>query len=237
MGAQDNMRHVKKVRNLSPAFQAQLSSYALAAAAAGMNVLALPGQSNAEIIYKPSHHVISDGGSYRLDLTGNGTTTLTFQNKHHSVCTTDGCFSSSQLLSARMSGSNQVVHNVYGVVAMKPGMVIGPKDVFSGGRQEMAVMAGGFGTSGVGGSWVNVTNRYMGIKFKIDGKTHFGWARLSVQIGFPLSITATLTGYAYETVANKPIIAGKTKGTNDGIDSGDRSSSLSTLGRLALGRK
>jgi hypothetical protein len=27
-----------------------------------------------------------------------------------------------------------------------------------------------------------------------------------------LIITGTLTGYAYETVANKPIIAGKTKG-------------------------
>jgi len=36
-------------------------------------------------------------------------------------------------------------------------------------------------------------------------------------------IRATLTGYAYETIPNKPIIAGKTKGP-------------ATLERLALGR-
>ena len=43
------------------------------------------------------------------------------------------------------------------------------------------------------------------------------------------AITATLTGYAYETIPNKPIIAGKTKVGDD--------RARTTLGRLALGRK
>ena len=60
------------------------------------------------------------------------------------------------------------------------------------------------------GHWVNVKNRYLGLKFQIKGKTHYGWARLSVQA--ISQISATLTGYAYETIANKPIIAGKTNG-------------------------
>jgi len=60
-----------------------------------------------------------------------------------------------------------------------------------------------------------VNNRYLGVKFEIKGQTHFGWARLNVQVQLPLTITATLTGYAYETIPNKPIMAGKTKGPDD----------------------
>ena len=104
-----------------------------------------------------------------------------------------------------MAGADQVVYNVYGAVAMKPGMQIGPKNAWREGTQNMAVMLGNFGTSGIGGSWVNVKNRYLGIEFKIKGQTHFGWARLNVGFG-----GGTLTGYAYETEPNKPIRAGDT---------------------------
>ncbi len=57
------------------------------------------------------------------------------------------------------------------------------------------------------GPWLNVSHRYLGLKFIIKGKVHYGWARLNVQSG-----VATLTGYSYETIPNKPIIAGKPKG-------------------------
>ncbi len=66
------------------------------------------------------------------------------------------------------------------------------------------------------------------MKFQIKGKTHYGWARLSVSLNFD-KFDAFLTGYAYETVANKPIIAGKTKGP-DVI-----SLEPASLGRLAQG--
>jgi hypothetical protein len=36
-----------------------------------------------------------------------------------------------------------------------------------------------------------------------------------VTIGRSATIDATLSGYAYETIANKPIIAGMTHGTDD----------------------
>jgi hypothetical protein len=62
---------------------------------------------------------------------------------------------------------------------------------------------------------VNVSNRYLGLKFKIDGKTHYGWARLTVQLPGNFLVKATLTGYAYETVAGKAIRAGQTKGDAD----------------------
>jgi len=120
-------------------------------------------------------------------------------------------------------------------------MQIGAKNVWRGGLQNMAVMLGSFGTSGVGGSWVNVKNRYLGVKFDIKGQTHFGWVRLNVQVQIPQIITATLTGYAYETVANQAITAGQTKGTeNTNIEQPDAalttpSPAPATLAALALG--
>jgi hypothetical protein len=135
-----------------------------------------------------------------------------------------------------MAGANQVVYNVYGAVAMKPGMQIGPRNVWRGATQNMAVMLGSFGTSGVGGSWVNVKNRYLGVKFEIKGQTHFGWVRLNVQVQVPQIITATLTGYAYETIANKAITAGQTKDTdNPNASLMEPAPEPATLATLALG--
>jgi hypothetical protein len=60
---------------------------------------------------------------------------------------------------------------------------------------------------------VDVQDHYLGLAFTIRGKLHYGWARLNVSVGRrPLRINTKLTGYAYETIPNKPIITGKTKG-------------------------
>ena len=55
-------------------------------------------------------------------------------------------------------------------------------------------------------------------------------------------IQATLTGYAYETIPNRPIITGKTKGPDESSGDGLPEATLSTpapeattLGLLAMG--
>jgi hypothetical protein len=64
-------------------------------------------------------------------------------------------------------------------------------------------------SSSAEGPWVNKTNRYLGLKFVINGQDHYGWARLSTTH----SLTGSLTGYAYETVPNKQILEGATSDT------------------------
>lgn len=76
----------------------------------------------------------------------------------------------------------------------------------------------GCGHGGGGGNWLNVSNRYLGMAFRIKGKTHYGWARLSVKYQFLHGLTATLSGYAYETIAGKSIVARKTKGPDDDVE-------------------
>ena len=79
------------------------------------------------------------------------------------------------------------------------------------------------------GKWNNVKNRYLGVRFQIDGKTHYGWARFSVEVQKPrYVITATLTGYAYETTQKKEIRAGQ-------IHDADANLAPASLGRLARG--
>lgn len=94
------------------------------------------------------------------------------------------------------------------------------------------------------GPWAkgqSTTAGYLGFRFVIKGKVHYGWARLRVkeQRGFP-GTTARLTGYAYETVPNKTIITGKTKSPDDNNQPAPASLKTHTpepamLGVLALG--
>jgi hypothetical protein len=58
--------------------------------------------------------------------------------------------------------------------------------------------------------------RYLGLKFQINGETHYGWARLNVQVNTTkLTIYSRLTGYAYETTPNTPIAAGQTHSASE----------------------
>jgi hypothetical protein len=87
--------------------------------------------------------------------------------------------------------------------------------------------------------WAEQSNlqAYLGLKFTIKGKIHFGWARVKVDtLQKPFSVT--LTGYAYETIPGKGIIAGATKGPDDGEPAASVTMPTPephTLGALALG--
>ena len=64
------------------------------------------------------------------------------------------------------------------------------------------------------GEWFGKTNfqAYLGLKFTIKGKIHFGWARVKVDtLQTQQKFSATVTGYAYETIPGKAIVAGATK--------------------------
>ena len=67
--------------------------------------------------------------------------------------------------------------------ALKPGDSIGPKRRFSpekGGLVELHInRRSGYNKYGV---WNDAGNRYLGLKFKINGETHYGWARLNVLV-------------------------------------------------------
>src|SRR5579863_8098659 len=64
----------RKTANLSKSLNQQLNSYAVAATAAGVSVLALGQPAEAKVVYTPAHVVISKlHPHYYLDLNHDGT--------------------------------------------------------------------------------------------------------------------------------------------------------------------
>lgn len=221
---------------LSDSVHQRLNMYALAAGAAGVGMLALVLPAETEIVYTPAHKNIAPNHTIPLDLNHDGTVDFRLKDIHYT--TTQAGFSHIGILSAapvvhanEIEGYSRFWHYAS---ALRSGVSVGPKGPFKTGARLMARNFSDTGArrdlSTCTGQWSNVKNRYLGLEFTIKGKKHFGWARLNVSC--PGSdVEGTLTGYAYETVPNKPIVTGKTKGPDVVIVQ------PGSLGALASGRK
>jgi hypothetical protein len=228
-----------------PGFDHRLRMYELAASAAGVGLLALAQPAEAEIIYTKTHKVIGANQTLHLDLNHDGTTD--FDLKDTFSTTTVGSFG--RLMAVPAQQKNRVWgHTNLGKAyasALLAGVDVGPKGQFLPGAGLMAATTftgGARGLSPANGSctapWANVTNRYLGLKFVVKGQAHFGWARLNVSCS-NRHVTATLTGYAYETVANRPIVTGKEKGAGEENGASllsPESSGIDDLQPVSLGR-
>ena len=209
-------RKLKRSSDLSGSVHQQLNMYALAATAAGVGMLALPRPAEARIVFTPAHRVIGPKSHYRLDLNHDGITDFTLRNVVS--CGTDMCFYD---FFQKPAPGNRAIGYIFDNQllldsALQRGARIGPHRHFlkgSGGLVDVVYSDGGQSTN-VFGPWPNTKSRYLGLKFQIKGKTHYGWARFNVNVQ-KTAITATLTGYAYETIPNKAIIAGVTEGSDE----------------------
>lgn len=224
-----------------PDFDHRLSMYALAASAAGVGMLALGQPAEGKIIYTKANKYIGPNTTLHLDLNHDGI--ADFDLKDTFSTWFYGLSSAGRLsvLPDRQKNAiwGHVVRFAY-ASALYAGVRVGPKGHFLPGAGGMAAETNNGGRdrpdfSYGNGPWANVTNRYLGLKFVIKGKIHFGWARLNVTLGtYNAQLTGTLTGYAYETVANRPIFTGKEHGTEEG-DPSPMANTSGTLGRLARG--
>ena len=217
---------------LSEPLHKRLSAYALGASAAGVGVLALAQPAEARIVYTPAHVRIGPGGdvgSYTLRFNGQRAFSISF----FSDAASSHSFWSQVTIASAASNftSNQIMgyphKNGFGwASALRNGVKIGSKD--EGRNVQMAFHKTYGNHTTLSGPWANggkgVTGRYAGLKFFLNGKIHYGWARMNVEVKGRRISTTTLTGYAYETIPNKPIIAGRTHGKDE-----------ATLGHLATG--
>ena len=201
-------RQLKKTSSLPPSSEQRLISYALSAGAAGC-ALALATTAQAEVVYTPTYaslplQTYASGAGYPLDLNRDGVPDFKLVNS-----------SFGHGGNALVRPANRI-NRVFGTgtlaSAFQPGASIGSAGPFAHrGPHEAATFMGGWsvnsGVSSSRGPWQDAHNLYLGLKFFINGEAHFGWARLSYHTG-----RMSLTGYAYETVANKPIAAGAQSG-------------------------
>jgi len=225
---------------LSDSVWHRLNKYALAASAAGVGLLCLAEPVEARVVYTPAHKWLPLNRYYYLDLNHDGVIDFTITNDLH-LSTTP--FGDDLNISPAVKGNAiwqgpRERYNQIAAAALPAGVPVGSGKPFVFQNANMAYASLTAFTYVSGGPWKNATNRFLGLKFLINGEVHFGWARLTVLAdSHREAVRATLTGYAYETVANQPILTGKTSGTAEEasitLPAGSRS--RVQLGLLALG--
>jgi hypothetical protein len=217
---------------LSDSIQRRLNAYALAASAAGVATLALAKLAEAKIVYTPANVQITN--AFHLDVNGDGINDFTFYFfKSVQLNSATGSFSFLSVVPSNFSHNGimgKPVGTSYPASALGSGVQISSKNNFRGFAMAQRWHHPGKGTSTFRDPWANggqgVASGYLGLKFEIQRTIHYGWARLSVGPG---NAVATLTGYAYETTPNIPIVAGQTQGPYV------ITVKPATLGRLAQG--
>jgi hypothetical protein len=215
-----------------------LKAYGAAAVAAGVSMLALIQPCDAEVVYTPTDIKIL--GIPLLDLNNDGIVDFFFHNSART-----GYRYATSLLTLFPDPDHK--HNriaatsVFGdAAALHRGDRIGPSSLFSmsrysGGRVLAICYPAGGCAPGFGyGPFAKAGHGYVGLEFSINGQNHFGWVRVNLPAG---PDSAVITGYAYETIPNKPIRAGQTSGNEATTGTLDPSAFIepATLGRLAQG--
>jgi len=182
--------------------------YALAASAAGVGVMVLAQQAEAKIIYTKTYKHIVANVPFHLDLNHDGVSDFRLLN--HASNNGESTWIWLSVHPDQPENGFQG-HNASGsgysyASALRGGSLVRPPFLAGGG-----MLAAEFEPDS--GSWCQKSNkyRYLGLKFEISGRPHYGWAHLDVAC-VQLGIKAILTGYAYETIPNKPVITGKTRG-------------------------
>ena len=189
-------------------------------AGAGFTVCSV--HAEAKVVYTPVHSFVDL--NYPLDLNHDGITDFLLSSFDFSE---EGAVN----IHPRVKGNKIAATNAscFGsaAAALPAGAVIGPTVSF---RPQANCLAASASYAPLG-PWLQVKNAYLGLAFVIDGKIHFGWARLHVSHHFYYcGCIAALDGYAYETIPGKAIRAG-----DEGEEETESFVQPATLGMLALG--
>jgi hypothetical protein len=241
-----NAVHARMTVKISDALNRRLGTYAQVASAAGVSVLALAAASEAKVVYTETGQVTHTGVPLFIDLNHDGIRDFVLRTSFYRGSSgvqiglgVSGYRNAKNFVAGRRVSSSGG-YFISAASALPAGARIGNKVNFSVPTPIMAgELFGGIGSQySYQGAWAGkgdgVTDRYLGLKFVVDGEVHYGWARLSVTLGHHREngdVSGTLTGYAYETVPNQPIIAGQTTGGDENAVQPE------PLGGLALGRK
>jgi hypothetical protein len=243
------MGHSRRVSgqlsNLSESCNRRLDAYSLAATAAGLGLLAMSPRADAKIVYTPANLPLMNQGQVSFDLNHDGINDFSFYGQSISRRTISTFFFRLTVSPAQQGNAiwGGEFHNHASCAAALPrGTQVGPKRPFQANRLVLFDSSGGPDGGTAYCAWGGkIRTAYLGLKFSIKGKIHFGWARVRIASMYPYKIS--LTGYAYETIANKPIVTGKTKGPAETANAGQSPTTAlsapvrapATVGMLALG--
>src|SRR5580700_4672450 len=178
----------RKTFKISDSLNRQLNTYALVASAAGVSVLALARASEAKVVYTETHQVTRARVPLYIDLNHDGIKDFVLRTIYYR-----GSYFEAGLDASGYRNINNAVagrrfsrssYFFSAASALPAGARIGPERKFPVHHPFMAVeLFSRVHTSQHSdvGPWVGkgqgVRNQYLGLKFVIHGKAHYGWAR------------------------------------------------------------
>jgi hypothetical protein len=219
----------------------RLALYSAAALTAGVGMLAMAQPAEGSVVVTKTNLQITLGGQVAIDLNKDGVNDLMLfdegANYDHSFYRT---LAAIPLNGGKVVGGNRGPLGPY-ASALTKGANIGPSAHFSSsqargqltveralGSESASVFITYYGKFQPGSG-----AHYLGIKFLINGQTHYGWLQLTVNTDGALG--TTVTEYAYETVANKKIGAGATSDISTAATGMPAATNGPALGMLARG--
>jgi len=225
-------------RPVSTDLDQRLRAYSIAAGAAGISLIALASPAAAQIVYTPVHETLANG-TQDIDLNNDGIADFQLVDKgYYNTVNCNFCEQNLSVTGLGNAGAGVLGH-LADAAALKPGAMIGPRGFFVNVQSAAGFMAGALNDSGsflnIGGAFANQEQRFLGVRFEISGQTHYGWirfARVTAKFDNNPQVIAVITGYAYESTANEPILAGATSGA---VKAEGGSGSLGVLALGAVG--
>lgn len=195
------------------------------AAMAGAGVALCHSVADAQIVYTPTHQNVDR--DYYLDLNNDGINDFHIHSYYLSGYGDLDVYPviTGNRIAALAKGCNggEAAAPLAQGATIGPGMLLGVK------ANCMAIM-NSFNSFG---PWIGKKNHYLGFAFVVNGQTHYGWARMSMQSFFCYPCIGRIFGYAYEATPGKPIVAGD---EGHGTQASTQDSAAPTpLGALALG--
>jgi hypothetical protein len=196
----------------------QVAQYSLAATMAGVSMLALVQPVAGEVVVTKKTIPIplsTDGLS--ISMANNGIDEFRFQFFMSDVYR--------ELVASALSPNSQLITGGgFGVYAqaLPRGAKIGSSNSFFSGGGLVEASHDTYANNRIfKGNWGgNPKNQYVGVRFQMNGQTHYGWIRLTLTThsgAHQPFMSATITGYAYETVANKAIETGTAATASAGV--------------------
>ncbi len=198
-------------KKLQRTLETKLRNYSIAASGmASIAGLMFASPANAEVVATPANQQMHGYFNiYQVDLNNDGIADASISVYTFDYCCSSGAWDDGQDMTVKgaQSGNEVVVNQKKWAFPGKRGQLIGPMDSFAPGAVMAYHQADGdqsFSTHHTSGPWFKMYHRFVGVKFLINDEIHYGWIRLNI----PGPGGGTITGYAYETVPNKPITAG-----------------------------
>lgn len=184
--------------------------------------IALAVPASAEIVRTQVRLSLPTNGAFPMDADGDGRVDFTITSKFlQAYCPAGDAFIWS--LSVQPSAGDAVVSDAQQAsstlaAALRTGVKVGTNQSYATAPSLMAEMYWGGCGLGTLGEWLNLPNRYLGLKFySADHTLHYGWAKVStaayVDQNGNFYTNTMISEFAYETQPGVSIMAGQTAET------------------------